>query len=86
MKINWIKTALPLMVFMLAIVFAFASNVKTIESDTLVNGYIYQNGLCKEITVDCKPGGVLPCKYGFNDVFVHKDNETTCREKMSRLP
>lgn len=48
MRIKLLKFGMPLMAFLLAIVFAFATNSKPVPEDmALVNGYIMQNGQCK---------------------------------------
>lgn len=48
MKTKLLKLGMPLMAFMLAIVFAFATNSKPVSEDmALVDGYIFQNGKCE---------------------------------------
>lgn len=47
MRTKILKFGMPLMAFLLAIVFAFATNSEPIPEDmALVNGYIMQDGKC----------------------------------------
>lgn len=79
MKTKVLKLGLPLAVFMLAIVFAFASNSTTKTEDTslaLVPGYIFQNGKCEQVTTCSDKEGPL-CMVG-STVARNKINETQC--------
>lgn len=77
MKTKILKFGMPLMAFLLAIVFAFASNSKSAADDlAAINGYILQNGICEEVTT-CNNLGGVPCM--FNGVVVRaKINQTHC--------
>lgn len=63
MKTKVLKFGMPVMAFLLAIVFAFATTPETVvEESTLVPGYILQNGKCIPVTTcSTTPGPV--CMY-----------------------
>lgn len=66
MKTKFSKIGLPIMVFMMAIAFAFASVSTTKVEDvpsTTVPGYIFQNGKCEQVTTCSTTGGPL-CTFG----------------------
>lgn len=81
MKTKIFKTGLPIMAFLMAIAFAFASELKPVEEDVPVIGYILQNGMCKQVVEDCDPTGTSLCTYGTTGLYVHnfKDSDTSCR-------
>lgn len=85
MRTKFLKIGLPVMVFMLAIVFAFASNSTTKAEDTslaLVPGYIMIGTKCEYVTM-CEDAGSQPCLY--NNVVVRKRiNETQCGTQLYR--
>lgn len=60
---------MPLMAFLLAIVFAFATNEKPEPVDTLVAGYILSNGCSTPITHDCFEDARFICKVNQETVF-----------------
>ncbi len=63
MKTKVLKLGMPLLAFMLAIVFAFASTPETaVGESSLVPGYIQQSGKCVEVTVCSTKEGPL-CMY-----------------------
>lgn len=73
MKTKILKFGMPLMAFLLAIVFAFATEKgNPVEDDTLIPGYI--KGTCVQQNVNCTPttGGPV-CRYGGKDVFQFND-------------
>ena len=79
MKTKVLKFGLPLAVFMLAIVFAFATNSTTKAEDASlasVPGYIFQNGKCERVTTCSTEEGPL-CMYG-TTIAHNKINETQC--------
>lgn len=79
MKTKVLKFGLPLAVFMLAIVFAFASNSTTKAEDTslaLIPGYIFQNGKCEQVATCSDKEGPL-CMVG-STVARNKISETQC--------
>ncbi|WP_179021842.1 DUF6520 family protein [Winogradskyella forsetii] len=79
MKTKIIKTSLPFLVFMLAIVFAFATEKKPSEQDeALITGYIFQNGLCVQAPKNCDQASIMPCVYNGNQVFGESENSTSC--------
>ncbi len=60
MKTIKVKWAMPFLAFMLAIVAAFAT-VPEVEADTaIVQGYIYQNGIC-HTSIMCSDQGTVRC-------------------------
>lgn len=81
MKTKILKFGMPLMAFLLAIVFAFASNSKP-ESENmgLVDGYILQNKKCVKVRT-CNNLGGAPCM--FSGIVVRaKINETDCGSQL----
>lgn len=69
------------MAFLLAIVFAFASNSKTpSEDDALLSGYIFKNGKCENVTVCSDIPGPLCMSNGV--VARTKINETQCGSQL----
>ena len=85
MRTKFLKIGLPIMVFMMAIAFAFASNSSTkVEDETLalVPGYILQNGFCQQVTI-CETDPGPACLY--NGVLVRsRINETMCGHVLFR--
>ena len=53
MKTNFLKIGMPVLVFMVAIVFAFASEKTTDKNESLITGYIYKDGMCQQASKDC---------------------------------
>ncbi|MGC1631481.1 MAG: DUF6520 family protein [Gelidibacter sp.] len=75
MKTKIFKSLMPMMVFMLAIVFAFASTSSSEVKDLTqapIPGYIYQNNKCVQVTTCSLDFGPL-CMVG----------ETPARNKIS---
>lgn len=61
-----------MMAFLLAIVFAFATEKSTpVEDNALVSGYIFNNGGCEPAPKDCSPITGTVCRYLSKPV--HKD-------------
>lgn len=82
MKTLVLKRVLPLMVFMMAIVFAFATENNTNKNDTLIPGYIFKNGLCQTAIRDCNNIGSIPCKENGFQVYMSKLSETVCAQPL----
>lgn len=83
MKTKILRTIMPIMAFLMAMTFAFATETKVSESTTSITGYIHQNGLCKSVQVQCENTVGIPCTYGISTpVF----KESTCSVQMNRLP
>ena len=85
MRTKFLKIGMPIMVFMMAIVFAFASTSTTKAEDAalvLVPGYILQNGICQQVTIcETDPGPVCL----FNGVVARtRINETQCGSQLFR--
>ena len=81
MKTKLLKFGMPLMAFLLAIVFAFATNSKPVPEDiALVNGYIMQNGKCTLVrTCSTNPG---PKCFVGGTILRTKINETQCGAEL----
>ena len=69
MKTKILKFGMPLMAFLLAIVFAFASNGKPESESTLVAGYILSNEHCVQTPNSCTVMDGNICKLGTQTVF-----------------
>lgn len=68
MRTKILKFGMPLMAFLLAIVFAFANNEKPEPVDTLVNGYLISTG-CNTTPHTCIEQGTVICKVNGETVF-----------------
>lgn len=76
MKTSFLKIGMPIMVFMLAIVFAFATEKTTAKNESLtIPGYIEKDDTCElaERTCSDTPGPV--CEEG--GLTVHRTNNGT---------
>lgn len=80
MKSKIFKTGLPIMAFMMAIAFAFASENVTEEEIAPVLGYIIQNGVCTQVQADCDTDAVIPCTHAASGltVFQNRSMSGTC--------
>ncbi len=84
MKTKIFRIGMPIMVFMLAIVFAFASEKATTKNDSLlITGYIMQGTSCIVSNKDCNNIGAIPCTDDLGRV-VHllKLSDTVCSEQL----
>jgi len=86
MRTRIFKIVLPLMAFMLATAFAFATDQKFSGDDDLVKGYIFQNNHCIFVDQGCNNLSDTPCIY--NDVYqIYRENHTTyCSSPMTHQP
>jgi len=83
MKTLVLKRVLPLMVFMLAIVFAFATDNNTAKMDDVpITGFIMQSGLCVPTTKNCDQVNAYFCKYNGQQVYLLRDSATSCSVKL----
>lgn len=81
MRTKILKFGMPLMAFLLAMVFAFATNSKPIPEDmALVDGYIMQNGQCKAVR-QCSLNDGPKCIVG-GVTLRTKINETQCGSEL----
>lgn len=81
MKTKILKIGMPLLAFMLAIAFAFATENTTAKNESLVTGYIFSDGVCQSTPKDCNNEGAIPCTYSGNQVY--RLNFTTfCAEEL----
>lgn len=86
MKTKFLKLGMPLMVFMLAVVFAFASESTPKENESsLIQGYIFENGQCKP-SRKCNNEGVLPCEQGAFQVYMTNLGGTGCVNELTHRP
>lgn len=84
MKTKVLKFGMPLMVFFLAIVFAFATNGKPETEGALVPGYILSSNKCVELTShDCTVDGMNLCTINGQQVFRTKSG-TKCENPLMR--
>lgn len=84
MKTLLLKKGLPFIVFMLAIVFAFATEKDSSDMDeSLITGYIYQDGFCVAAPKNCDQVSLMPCIYNGNQVYAEKESNTSCRVKLT---
>ncbi len=72
------------MVFMLAIVFAFATEKTTTNDESLlVTGYIMQDGFCVISTTECSIDAAYPCNDSFGRrVHLQKLGDTVCSQPL----
>lgn len=74
MKTKILKFGMPLMAFLLAIVFAFATEKGApVEENALVTGYIMTSGGCTPAPKDCALNGVPICKFGGRSIYKTSD-------------
>ncbi|NGX82687.1 DUF6520 family protein [Aequorivita sp. KMM 9714] len=77
MRTKILKFGMPVMVFLLTIVFAFANvNNTPVEDNALITGYILSTAGCTPVSTDCviESGGPV-CKYG--EKTVHRNPNCT---------
>lgn len=84
MKTKILKFGMPLMAFLLAIVFAFATNESPQTDTGLVTGYIFSKGNCNVTSHDCTITGSVICTVGTETVYSIKDG-TFCLDPLMRL-
>lgn len=84
MKTKILKFGMPVMAFLLAIVFAFASNEKPEANDTLVPGYIFWGNNCVVTEHDCTVQGNFVCELGALTVYGTKDG-SICKNPLMRV-
>ncbi|MBA5630327.1 DUF6520 family protein [Moheibacter lacus] len=82
MKTKIFKTGLPIMAFLMAIAFAFATETNVKGEAPLITGYVIQNGVCTSAPKDCVVDARYDCKYMGLQVYNLEDGETTCRVKL----
>ena len=84
MKTKIFKSGLPLMVFLLAIAFAFASEKKTDTNESFaVQGYIQKNGVCQISRMcDNMDGPICKDADGFTVHLIN--NGTFCSVPLSQ--
>lgn len=88
MKTRIFKLGMPLVAFLLAIVFAFASDAQPDKADdAFVTGYIFLNPEdgCMPVPKDCNNIGEIPCTY-FGQQVYEFDNKTYCSNALTHRP
>lgn len=85
MRTKILKFGMPLMAFLLAIVFAFATENNAPKDDALVQGYIFLNNDCVTTTKLCNNVGGIPCIVGGNQVY-SLDLGKSCANAMTHRP
>ena len=74
MRTKILKFGMPLMAFLLAIVFAFAAEKSTpVEGTALITGYISNPGGCQPVLTNCALDGTKICTY--SEKSVHKNSD-----------
>jgi hypothetical protein len=88
MKTEIFKKGLPIMAFLMAIAFAFATEKNETSKEPEAIYYIMQNGLCSSVDTDCNRVSSIPCVYGVDSkqVFEKRLNSTTCDVPLTHLP
>lgn len=78
-----LKFMMPIAMFFIAIVFAFASQSENNLQSNQLQGAVYLNGECQNVSVDCGLTQGPACTHGGMQVFL-KINGTTCDEPLYR--
>ncbi|WP_157972953.1 DUF6520 family protein [Aureibaculum luteum] len=79
------KVLLPMLALFMAVGLAFATNSsENTNNAATVPGYIFQNGICEQVTT-CDPAGMLDCTYSGDQVY-SKINQTICGEPLKYNP
>lgn len=89
MKTKLLKFGMPLMAFMLAIAFAFATEHRTSEEDhSLVTGYIYNHDQsdCFPVLTECSPSGSFVCTIDGETIFRIKNGTSCLMQLYKRTP
>lgn len=82
MKSKFFKLVMPVMVFMVAIAFAFASDNSTAPDSSLAfQGYVYKNNIC-QISRFCDNNGGAVCEDA-EGLTVYQLQTTTCSLPMT---
>lgn len=84
MKTKFLKFGMPVMAFLLAIVFAFATNEPPQTENSLVTGYIFQKGNCNITPHECGNIDGPICTIGTKTVYEIKSG-TLCLSPMLRF-
>lgn len=82
MKTQILKLGMPLVAFLLAIVFAFANEPKPeIADNAIITGYVQTSTDCLPVPKNCAPAGLIVCT--FNGLTIHAEkNGTRCRNAL----
>lgn len=85
MKARIIKTVLPLMAFLLATAFAFATDQKPSGDGAQTGEYIFRNNRCESVSRGCNNQSLTPCTYMGYQVFT-KGPDTNCDVTLTHQP
>lgn len=85
MKSKFFKIGMPMMVFMMAIAFAFATEKTADKSEALVQGYIFKDGICQAARSCDNSGGPL-CQEDGLTVHLVNEGDTFCSIPMTQWP
>ncbi|HZH70561.1 MAG TPA: DUF6520 family protein [Flavobacteriaceae bacterium] len=83
MKTKVLKFGMPLMAFLLAVVFAFASQSSTSLEASTHQAAIYLNEQCQDVRVDCGIQSGPACTFQGMPVFL-KSSGTVCTQPLYR--
>lgn len=88
MKTGFLKLGMPMMAFLMAVAFAFATEKGSdTERDAPMTAYIYNDLLnCESVVVeDCNPDRGLPCTTSSGkQAYLQQINQTTCSVQLFR--
>jgi hypothetical protein len=85
MRKRILRTVLPLMAFMLAAAFAFATDQKSSNDDAMETLYIFRNDQCEKITWECNNQSSTPCEYEGYQVYRY-GSTTACSVPLTHQP
>lgn len=87
MKTGFLKLGMPMMAFLMAIAFAFATEKGSdTERDAPMTAYIYNDLLdCESVVVeDCNRFEGIACTSSDKQAFLQQINQTTCSVQLFR--
>lgn len=86
MRTKILKFGMPLMAFLLAVVFAFATENHVPKDDALVQGYIFWNNDCTTTSKVCNEQGSILCKDSAGRQVYRDDLGIVCDVQMTHRP
>lgn len=81
MRTKILKIGMPIMVFLLAIVFAFATPTQEEKNNIQIPGYIQELNDCVQRSHNCTTNPGIVCTIGLNTVYSNKAG-TLCLDQM----
>ncbi len=82
MKTKFLKIGMPLLVFMLAIVFAFATSTKEEKNSAQIAGYIQQSNDCVQVLHNCTTVSGRVCTTDDGSTIFRTKAGTLCLDQM----